>query len=81
MTKTHHVRVAANGRMVLPRAVRAALDLHGAATVAIAVVGGEARLVSASHSARRAQALYRRHATARSTVDAFLAERPREADV
>jgi AbrB family looped-hinge helix DNA binding protein len=80
MSTTHDVRVAENGRMVLPRAVRDALGLQGPAKLVITVEGDEVRLTPVRHGALRAQALYRRHATARSTVDDFLAERRREAE-
>lgn len=80
MSTSHDVRVAENGRMVLPRAVRDALGLQGAARLVVTVQGDEVRLTPMRHGALRAQELYRRHATRRSTVDDFLADRRREAE-
>ena len=74
------VRVAPNGRMVLPRAAREALGVNGAGVVVVSIDGDEVKLTSISQSIRRAQALYRAHASADQPSDAFLKERREEAD-
>jgi len=79
MTASIDVRVAPNGRMVLPRAVREALGVKGAAVVVLSVEGDEVKISSMSKGVARAQALYRAHATADRSSDAFLDDRRREA--
>lgn len=73
------IRVATNGRMVLPRSVRDALGVTGSGIVVLSVDGDEVKLTSMRQSINRAQALYRQHATNDLTVDDFIAERRAEA--
>ncbi len=73
------VRVAPNGRMVLPRAARAALGVTGAGVVAVTVEGDVVKLTSMRASIARAQALYRAHVKDDQSSDAFLEARRREA--
>ena len=73
------IRVAANGRMVLPRSVRDALGVTGSGVVVLSVDGDEVKLTSMRQSIKRAQELYRQHATNDLKVDDFLAERRAEA--
>jgi len=73
------VRVAPNGRMVLPRSAREALGVKGAGVVLLSVEGGEVKLTSMAQAVARAQELYRTHASADGSSEAFLAERRREA--
>ena len=80
MAQLIDVRIASNGRMVLPRAVRDALGLDGAGVVVISVNGDEVTMSSMRTAVARAQALYRAHATADQSSDDFLAERRREAE-
>ncbi len=75
MGKVVDVRVAQNGRMVLPRAVREALGMADGGTVVLSVEGDEVKLTSVRHSIKRAQDLYRQHVKADEGVDAFLAQR------
>ena len=79
MQTTIDVRVAPNGRMVLPRSVRDVLGVTGAGVVVVSVDGDEVTLSSMRQSINRAQALYREHVRNDQTSDAFLEERRREA--
>ncbi|MCO4092903.1 MAG: AbrB/MazE/SpoVT family DNA-binding domain-containing protein [Sphingorhabdus sp.] len=74
------VRVAQNGRMVLPRAVRKALGMTDGGTVVVSIEGDEVTLSSIRHSVRHAQELYRQHVQNDMTSDDFIAERRAEAD-
>jgi bifunctional DNA-binding transcriptional regulator/antitoxin component of YhaV-PrlF toxin-antitoxin module len=80
MAQVMDVRMAANGRLVLPKAARAALGLEGAGVLAVSVDGDEVKLISIARSVAQAQALYRDHVSHDQTSDDFLAERRREAD-
>ena len=73
------VKVAANGRLVLPRAVRDALGISGEGKVVLTVEGDGVRLVPVQHEALLVQDMYRRMVTDPSTVDDFLRERKAEA--
>jgi len=73
------IRVAPNGRMVLPRSVRDVLGVKGSGVVVLSVDGDEVKLTSVRQSIKRAQELYRRHATNDLSVDDFIAERRSEA--
>ena len=73
------IRIADNGRMVLPKAARAALGVTGAGLLALTVEGDEVKLTSMANSLKRAQALYRRHVKDDQSSDDFLEERRREA--
>jgi bifunctional DNA-binding transcriptional regulator/antitoxin component of YhaV-PrlF toxin-antitoxin module len=79
MSQVINARIAANGRMVLPKAVRAALGVTGAGVVALTVEGDEVRLTSMASRIKYAQALYRQHVKDDYTVDDFLKERREEA--
>lgn len=74
------VRVSANGRMVLPLAVRKAMGLSGDARVIVTVEGDEVRLSPIKHVVTRLQGLYRENATNDADSDAFLAERREDED-
>lgn len=74
------VRIATNGRMVLPRSVRNALGVTGAGVVVLSVDGDEVKLSSMRQSINRAQALYRAHVTNDQSSDDFLEERRIEAE-
>ncbi len=79
MQQAINVRIAPNGRMVLPKAVRAALGVEGAGVIALTVDGDEVKLSSMASRIRYAQALYREHCKDDYTVDDFLRERREEA--
>ena len=72
------VRVAQNGRMVLPRAVRKALGMTDGGTVVVSIEGDEVTLSSIRHSVRHVQELYRQHVQNDMTSDDFIAERRAE---
>lgn len=80
MVQTLDLRVGANGRMVLPKAVREAMGLSGDTKVIATVDGEEVRLTPIHHGALRAQELYRQYAKKDRTVDDFLSDRRDEAD-
>ncbi|MGK6324738.1 AbrB/MazE/SpoVT family DNA-binding domain-containing protein [Sphingomonas sp. DT-51] len=73
------IRVAGNGRMVLPASVRQAMGLHGDTKVILTVENDQVRLSPIGHGVSRAQALYREHAKQPRTIDDFLADRKAEA--
>lgn len=79
---TVHVKVAANGRMVLPAEVRRRLGLHDGGTVSVQETPDGLVLRTADQAIRRVQEELRRYAPAdgRSVVDDFIAERRREAE-
>jgi bifunctional DNA-binding transcriptional regulator/antitoxin component of YhaV-PrlF toxin-antitoxin module len=79
MSETVDVRVAPNGRMVLPRSARKALGVTGAGVVVLSIDGDAVRLTSMAQSIKRAQELYRQHATHDLPVEEFLADRRSEA--
>jgi len=78
-TQSIDVRVASNGRMILPASVRKAMGLHGDAKVILTVENDEVRLSPIGHGVSRAQALYREHAKQARTIDDFLSDRKAEA--
>ena len=68
--------VAADGRLMIPREVREAMDLDAGGKVTARVVNGELRLLSSRAAVRRIQAEAQRLKTdGLSEVDAFLADR------
>lgn len=73
------IRIAENGRMVLPRVARKALGVTGAGVVVLSIDGDNVKLTSMRQSIKRAQDLYRQHATNDLSVDDFIAERRAEA--
>lgn len=80
MQEVIDVRVATNGRMVLPRSVRNALGITGAGVVVLSVDGDEVKLSSMRQSINRAQALYRANVINDQSSDDFLEERRIEAE-
>ena len=57
--QTIDIRVASNGRMVLPAAVRKALGLHGDTKVILTLEDDQVRLTPIGHGVARAGALSR----------------------
>lgn len=78
MATTMDIKVAENGRMILPQSVRKAMGLQGEAKVILTVENDEVRLTPIGHGVARARALYRQHAKAERTTDDFLADRTAE---
>lgn len=71
-----HLGVASDGRLLIPRDVREAMDLDADGRVTARVVNGELRLLSTRAAIRRIQAEAKRLKTpGLSEVDAFLADR------
>ena len=75
------VKVAGNGRMILPASVRKAMGLHGDAKVILTIEDDQVRLSPIGHGVSRAQALYLEHAKHARTVDEFLTDREAEAAI
>lgn len=74
------VRVAANGRLILPRPVRDAMGLTGDTKVSLTIDGDVVRLEPLGHRVRRARQLYREAVTNPRTTEDFLRDRHAEAD-
>ena len=74
------VRVAANGRLILPRSVRDAMGLTGDTKVHLTVEGDVVRLEPLGHRVRRARELYRAAVKTPRTTEDFRRERRAEAD-
>lgn len=73
------LNIAANGRMVLPKAVRQAMGLNGAAKVTLILDEDGVRLETPLQRLERAKALYRKTAKNPRTLDDFLRDRREEA--
>ena len=78
-TQTIDIKVASNGRMILPLNVRKAMGLHGDGKVILTMEDDQVRLSPIGHGVSRAQALYREHATQARTTSDFLNDRKLEA--
>jgi AbrB family looped-hinge helix DNA binding protein len=78
MSLREKVRVAENGRLVLPKAIREAAGIAGETRLSVRVEDGEIRLSPANRNVTRAQALYRKHVKRDFTSDDFLATRERD---
>ncbi len=72
------VKMAANGRLVLPQAVRQAIGVEGESRLILKVEDGEVKLSPLSKGVARAQALYRKHVREERSSDDFLAARERD---
>jgi AbrB family looped-hinge helix DNA binding protein len=79
MSEMIGVRVASNGRLVLPKAIRSALGLKDAGTIVMSVDDGEVRITSTLQRVKKAQAYYRANVVDDFSTDDFLAERRKEA--
>ena len=70
------LQINSDGRLLIPREMRAAMQLGPAGRIVASVEAGELRVVSQEISISRTQArLRRRRETGESVVDQFLAER------
>jgi bifunctional DNA-binding transcriptional regulator/antitoxin component of YhaV-PrlF toxin-antitoxin module len=74
------VRVASNGRPILPRSVREAMGLTGDTKVHATVEGDVVRLDPLGQRVRRAQELYRAAVKTPRPTEDFLRDRRAEAD-
>lgn len=79
MANSLAVRVASNGRLVLPKAIRKALGLEDAGVIVMSVVDGEVRLTSMAKNVAAAQAYYKAHVLRDYSTDDFLEDRRKEA--
>jgi bifunctional DNA-binding transcriptional regulator/antitoxin component of YhaV-PrlF toxin-antitoxin module len=79
MSNSMSVRVASNGRLVLPKAIRKALGVENAGVVVMSVVDDEVRLTSVAKNIAAAQAYYKAHVLRDATTDDFLEDRRKEA--
>jgi antitoxin PrlF len=75
-----NIKVAQNGRMILPLDVRKALGVHGEGVVVLSVDGDVIKLSSVSRSLAEAREIYRKHVKTDEDSDAFLAARRLDAD-
>jgi AbrB family looped-hinge helix DNA binding protein len=73
------VRVAANGRLVLPKAARVALGVEGEGVVVLRIEDGAVVISSVRADGARAQALYRAHVKNDLPSDEILQTRREEA--
>jgi AbrB family looped-hinge helix DNA binding protein len=78
-TQSMDIKVASNGRMILPSSVRKAMGLHGDAKVILTIEDDQVRLSPIGHGVSRAKALYREHAKHARTTEQFLKDRADEA--
>ena len=78
-TQSIDIKVASNGRMILPSSVRKAMGLHGDAKVILTIENDQVRLSPIGHGVSRAKALYREHAKHARTTEQFLSDRADEA--
>jgi AbrB family looped-hinge helix DNA binding protein len=78
-TQSMDIKVASNGRMILPSSVRRAMGLHGDAKVILTIENDQVRLSPIGHGVSRAKALYREHAKHARTTEQFLSDRADEA--
>ncbi|MET0530848.1 MAG: AbrB/MazE/SpoVT family DNA-binding domain-containing protein [Microvirga sp.] len=69
------VKLASNGRMVLPQAVREALGVSGETRIVVTVDGTDVRLSPIANVVTKLQALYREHVKHDADAEAFLEER------
>ena len=74
-SRSMDIRVADNGRMVLPASVRKAMGLHGDTKAILTIEDDQVRLSPIGHGVSHAQALYREHAKHARTTDDFLGDR------
>ena len=72
------VKIAANGRMVLPKAMREALGIEGETTLVLTVNDGQIQISTITDRVRLAQKLYRKHVKNERSSDDFLANRDRD---
>ena len=75
------VKVAANGRLILPRQARQAMGLSGETKVTLTIEDDVVRLAPLGHRVRRARELYRQAVTNPRTTEDFLRERHQEAAI
>jgi bifunctional DNA-binding transcriptional regulator/antitoxin component of YhaV-PrlF toxin-antitoxin module len=75
-----NLKVAQNGRMILPLEVRKALDVNGEGVVVLSMDGDQVRLSSIRKSLAEAREIYQKHVKLDADTDAFLAARRAETE-
>ena len=72
------VRIAANGRMVLPKSMRDAVGIEGETELTLTVEDGHIRIATFADRVREAQEIFRKSVKRPFTSDDFLATRERD---
>ena len=76
----YSIKMSEGGRVVIPAAIRKALEIKEGDTVLWELVDGEARLTTRRERLRRAQMIFQKHfPLGASLVDELIAERRAEA--
>ena len=78
MAYTTDVKIAANGRLVLPQSIREALGVKGEARLIATLEEGAVRLSPMSSAVEKARRLYRENVVNDASSDDFLKERREE---
>lgn len=79
MAERFSLRMAANGRVVLPKVVREALELKEGGILVASVEGGEVILTTMAKRIDAVQASYKANVKRPQTSDEFLAQRKQDA--
>ena len=72
------VKIAANGRMVLPKSMRDAVGITGEAELVLTIEDGQIRISTFADRVREAQEIFRKSVKRPFTSDDFLATRERD---
>lgn len=72
------VKIAANGRMVLPKSMRDAVGIEGETELVLTIKDGQIQISTIADRVRRAQEIYRNSVKHPFTSDDFLATRERD---
>jgi AbrB family looped-hinge helix DNA binding protein len=72
------VKIAANGRMVLPKSMRDAVGITGETDLVLTIESGQIRISTFADRVREAQEIFRKSVKRPFTSDDFLATRERD---
>lgn len=72
------VKITANGRMVLPKAMREAVGIEGETELSLTIEDGQIRISTFADRIREAQEIFRKSVKRPFTSDDFLATRERD---
>jgi AbrB family looped-hinge helix DNA binding protein len=72
------VKIAANGRMVLPKSMRDAVGITGEAELTLTIKDGQIQISTMADRIREAREIFRRTVKRPFTSDDFLATRERD---
>lgn len=75
---TERARIAANGRMVVPKAIREAVGITGETDLLLTIQDGQIRISTLADRIREAQDIFRKSVKHPFTSDDFLATRERD---